>query len=274
MTPTTPALNGSLQAVDFQPDDRLAVPPPPITEFGVARTHREVVDCWRLVHECYTESGLINPNPFNLHTSLQAVSPDTVTIYGKTHSRIDATLTVISDGPQGLPLDKVYKATLDQLRNHGHKLVEVGLLADARVEISKSLDQSFGTMRYAVCAAVEAGADIVIGVHPRHAGFYTRMVGMDVIGQLSQHPTVNNRPVVLMKLDISRMRLEPLPRLLRYIKANPVDPAEFDERYRFGKASMTRSVIGRFLNHTDYLQKISRFQTHPRIMPMQQAVSR
>lgn len=271
MKPTSPQLEGSLKAVELPSESAAPIPPVPMTEFGVARTHREVLDCWKLVHQCYTESGLIDANSFGVHTSRQAASPSSAVIYGRTQGRIDSTLTVIADGPEGLPLDKVYKPTLDQLRNNGHKLVEVGLLADARINHSRfSMEQTFGTMRYGLYRAYYAQADIVIGVHPRHAAFYTRMMGLEVIGPLSEHPSVKHRPVLLMRLDINRIRLEPTPRLLRYIKANPVDQVEFDQRFSFSKVSMSRSVISQYLNHIEFQQKFSRFQTPAAIQPIQQ----
>lgn len=240
------------------------------TQFGVARTHREVLECWRLVHDCYSDSGLIDPNLCQVHTTHQAANFQTAVIYGRTAGRIDSTLSVIADGPLGLPLDQVYKSTLDNLRNHGRKLVEVGLLADARSNVSKSLDQSFGTMRIGFYRALYLDADIVIGVHPRHVNFYLRMMGLEVIGPMSQHPKVKDRPVVPMRLDIGRIRLEPLPRLLRYIKANPVEASAFDCRYRFGKASMGRSSIQRYLDLAASQHNLERFKTSASRLPMQQ----
>jgi hypothetical protein len=270
MTPTSPTLDGSLKAVTLDLDP-VAIKPIAMTEFGIAQTHRQVLECWKLVYRCYTESGLIDANSFELHTSRQAASPTSAVIYGQTQGQIDSTLTVIADGPQGLPLDQVYKPTLDHLRSQGHKLVEVGLLADARTDHSRfSMEQTFGTMRYGLYRAYYAQADIVIGVHPRHAAFYTRMLGLEVIGPLSQHPTVKNRPVLLMRLDINRIRLEPTPRLLRYIKANPVEQAEFDRRYPFSNSGLSRSIISQYLNHMDFQQKFNRFQTPAAIKPIQQ----
>lgn len=281
MTTTIPTTNSPLRAVKFDINPAQSVQTikpastaivadnPAQTYFGVARTHREVLDSWRLVHNCYADKGLIASNNYGLHTSTQAINVQTTVILGRTNGKIDSTLSVIPDGPSGLPLDQVYPHILDKLRKRGRHLFEVGLLADARQNVSRDLAQSFGAMRYAFYRTYLAQGDIVIGVHPRHADFYTRMMGMELIGELSSHPKVNNRPVVPMLLDTTRIRLEPLPRMLRYFKANPVDMAAYDCCFRFGKARMARSPIQRFINYTTAVEKFKQFETSASRLPMQ-----
>lgn len=275
MTATIPTTSSPLCAVKLVPTMQKPLPDSPlpvspVTHFGVARTHREVLTCWRLVHHCYSDKGLIDSNPYTVHTTTQALSVNTAVIFGRTDGEIDSTLSVIPDSERGLPLDQVYPHVLDHLRSRGRNLCEVGLLADARQNVSRDLSQSFGAMRYAFFRAYHTHSDIVIGVHPRHADFYVRMMGLEVIGQMSSHPKVKNRPVVPLLLDTTRIRLEPLPRMLRYFKANPVEESAYDCRFRFGKASMARSPIQRFVNYNTAAEKFKQFKTSASDMPMQQ----
>lgn len=252
----------------------LTQPPPiPLTTFGIATTHQQIKDCWQLVHHCYTHKGLIDYNPYGLHTTRQAINPNTVVVYGKTNGRIDSTLTVIPDSPHhGLPLDEVYPRLLNQLRNQGRKLVEVGLLADNRTVTAPGYSQTFGTMHRGFYRALHAAADIVIGVHPDHANFYIRMMGLEVIGQMSTHPKVKNRPVVPLLLDMARFRIEPLPRLMRHFKENPISPDVFDARFRFSQRSMNRSSILQFLDYRDNQEKLRHFSDRA-IAPIRQVAT-
>src|SRR5690606_10800763 len=102
MTNTIPTATRVLKNVTLRLTEPVSIPAqPPVTEFGVARTHREVLDCWRLVYNCYTSTGLIDANPYELHTSAQAIKPGTTVIYGRTQGVIDSTLSVIPDGDRG-----------------------------------------------------------------------------------------------------------------------------------------------------------------------------
>lgn len=242
-----------------------------LTRFGIAATHQQVRDCWRLVHDCYQHKGLIDYNPYGLHTTRQAINPDTTVVYGQNHGRITCTLSVIPDSEsRGLPLDEVYPQILANLRNQGRKLVEVGLLADMRQNVPRDLGQTFGTMHFGFYRALHSGADIIIGVHPRHADFYIRMMGLEVVGQMSTHPKVNNRPVVPLLLDMARFRMEPQPRLLRFMKNNPLEADIFESRFRFGHPHMASSNIRRFLAYRQDQEKIKRFND-TQIMPIRKA---
>lgn len=271
MTATIPNVNSPSHAVQLEMTQAPSLPQTTslMTEFGVARTHREVLASWRLVHDCYTQKGLIASNPYGLHTTAQALNRKTAVVIGRTNGKIDSTLSIIPDSARGLPLDQVYPQVLDHLRTR-RTLCEVGLLADARQNVSRDLSQSFGAMRYAFYCALHNQADIVIGVHPRHAEFYVRMMGFEIIGQMSSHPKVRNRPVVPLMLDTSRIRLEPLPRMLRYFKSNPIEPAAYDCCFRFGAATMARSPIASFINYNATAEKFRQFETLSSRMPIQQ----
>ncbi|MEO6798462.1 MAG: hypothetical protein ABI178_00780 [Rhodanobacter sp.] len=226
-------------------------------QFHIARTCGEVQACWRLVYRCYMQKDLIHANRFAMHTTPQALNHDTAVVFGKTAGRIDTTLTVIPDGPHGLPLDKVYPQLLANLRHQGRRLVETGLLAGDRGDVGQGVGQAFGTMRLAFYRALHTQSDIVIGVHPRHADFYVRMLGFEVIGPLSSHPTVTDHPVVPLLLEPSRIRRERLPRLLRHIRDNPVEASLFDHRFDFHKSSVASSDIERYLHHATHTERTS-----------------
>lgn len=244
------------------------------TQFDIARTYQDVLDCWRLVYKCYLYKGLIDTNSHAIHTAREAFNLDTAVICGRTQGRIDTTITVIPDGPRGLPLDQVYPELLDRLRGQNRRLMEVGLLADDRAQVGKARAYAFSTMRIAAYRALYTQSDTVIGVHPHHTNFYVRMMGFEVIGPLRSYPRVNNRPVVPLLLDKSWIQLERPPRLLRYMKEHPVEASLFDQRFDFDKIDMSGSAIASYLDDTNKTERSSGFKEDVVEMPIQQSVVR
>lgn len=242
-----------------------------ITQFDIARTYQEVLDCWRLVYQCYTRKGLIDANPQGIHTCPQPFNLDTIVIHGRTHGRIDTTLTMIPDGPHGLPLDQVYPEFLERLRGQNCRLLEVGLLADDRAQGDKARAQAFGTMRLAAYRALYTRSYALIGVHPHHSDFYVRMMGFEVIGPMRSYPKVNNRLVVLLLLDPAWIRRERLPRLLRYIKENPVEASLFDQSFDLRRMDVPGPAISSCLNDTAEATEPRRFRADDVQTPMQQS---
>ena len=170
--------------------------------FDVARTIEDVAQAWQLVYRAYLRTGLIHANPTRIHTVPQAIGRNTVVVCGRVYGRIVSTLSGYVDGPQSLPLDSVYAAQLDALRAAGCRLMEVGLFADRRLHLERSREAILELMRYVCYFGVHAGAtDAVIGVHPHHAAYYTRLLGFDVSGPIRRYGAVNEAEVVLLRLD-------------------------------------------------------------------------
>lgn len=201
-------------------------------DFGVARTMEEVLEAWRLVHDSYVRAGLIDPKPKGIHTVPQAMGPQSCVIVGRMEGHAVATMTAILDNPAGLPLDTVYKAELDALRASGRHLMELGLFADRRERISRSLPAILELMRYAFhFGMANDRTDGVIGVHPRHAAFYVKYFSFQVAGEPTTYATVKDRPVVLLRLDWQGLlNQESKPEGLMYFVESPVARRVFDAR--------------------------------------------
>lgn len=230
-------------------------------QFQAARTLSEVVRAWRLVYEVYANTDLIDPNPYRIHTALEAANPQAAIFQGVINGQIESTLTAIEDDPQdGLPLDLVYKDELDQLRANGRRLVECGLFAhrcqvmddtpdtSMRAQISKASrvkESLYQLMRLALYFGLNrCSTDWVIGVHPRHVRFYARAFGFHAIGPQRKYAAVNDRPVVLLHgdLDIS-LNLPKTPHVLKYCWANPVPPTLIEERFGFHPLEVANSHL-------------------------------
>jgi hypothetical protein len=222
--------------------------------YRVARDIEEVSTAWRMVYMAYRRGGLIEPNPHRMHTAPQAVGGHAAVIAGYIGPLCCSTLTAFADNPAGLPLDRVYGAELQALRAEGRVLMEVGLFADRRKQLSRTAEALFQLMRYAFYYGLRSRiTDFVIGVHPRHARFYTRAFGFETLGQAKSYPAVNNRPVVLLRGDLdSKLKLRPLHPALEYFVANPIDDGQFCQRYNFDPHEIESSSIGAFLRDREH----------------------
>ena len=223
--------------------------------FDVARDADSVIDAWGLVYRAYLSAGLIHSNQSKIHTVTQSIQQDTAVIVGRIGEMAVSTISAYMDGPKGLPLDAVYHEELSALRRSGRKLAEFGLFADRRQHLFRSIDALLELIRYATYFALSCDAtDGVIGVHPHHANFYTRLIGFEPAGDVKEYETVKNNPVTLLRIDWGKVKaMAKPPRGMRYLTANVVEPDFFADRYRFDPSDMGGTAIDRFFSE----------QTHP-----------
>lgn len=255
----------------FEPEFSSLGWPPHWLQVNVAKTMSEVAMAWGLVYDVYACAGLVGPNMSQIHTAPQALSPDTAVIYSSKAAALGSTLTVVVDGTEGLPLDRVYDNELDALRRKGRRVVEFGLLADAASissapwlrrsatsvdrakypRIKRLSDSLVHTIRMAYCYSMQVEAtDIMIGVHPKHAPFYHRAYGFVPYGQMRKYPAVNNAPVVLMRCDLlEQLRSFDAPDGLNFAIQYMEDPQTFAQRFDFDPRQIAsrNSPIGNFL---------------------------
>ena len=219
--------------------------------FYVARTLDDVLEAWGLVYIAYRRAGLIDANPFELHTMREAVGPQTMVVTGCLGPMSVSTLSVYVDNPGGLPLDSVYPDELARLRSGGRRLAEVGLFGDRRDHLNRSAEGLFELMRFAYCYGVYGKCDeAVIGIHPDHAAFYKRFFAFEQIGETRSYATVKDSPVVLLRMDMhATAKLVPLPRGLQYFAENRLDERVFASRYQFDPAQVAASPVAKFLSY-------------------------
>ena len=219
-------------------------------DFRVAATVKEVECAWRLVHDSYVRIGLIEANNHRIHTVRHAVHPDTAVIIGREPAGvIVSTMSSYLDRPGGLPLDAVYAAELDAKREQGCRLMEVGLFADRREKITRSLPALMELMRYTFFYAIHRNVtDVVIGVHPHHAGFYQRLFGFQRFAEDAGCPAVNGSPMVPMVLPIHvNLKLDPLPKGLAYFSENPLKAKAFERRLLLSAEEIAATSIHWYL---------------------------
>lgn len=152
-------------------------------------------DVHRLVERRYAWRGL----PAGVEPRCQASS---LTLAASCGENIFGTATLGMDGPAGLHADELYGQELARLRGPGVRLCEITRLA---VETSYNTLEVLGTLfhlAYIHARLIRGATDLVIEVHPRHVGFYRRMLGFVQLGEERPCPRVDNAPAVLLHLDL------------------------------------------------------------------------
>jgi hypothetical protein len=217
--------------------------------YSVARTVDDALEAWHLVYKAYRAEDLIDVNPYEIHTTPQAVGPRTAIITACLGPLPVATISGYADGPMGLPLDSVYHTELEALRYSGRKLIEVGLFADRREHLNRAAEGLFEFMRYAYFFGIAAGMDdIVIGVHPRHAPFYIRLLAFEKIGPIKTYPMVKDHAVVLLRRKLDEIPTETkLPKGLAYFMENALDASVYAHRFLFDPAIVAASPLASYL---------------------------
>ncbi len=214
-----------------------------------ASTLEQVERAWRLVYQRYSQMGLIDENPFGIHAAPASVGPHASVIWGPEGPETGYTMTLFRDNPMGLALDSVYAPYLDELRDGGRRLVEVGMLADRRQSAARGMGALFSMMRWAVHYALHNDlTDVIIGVHPRHAQFYERCYGFEEFAPPTSYPMVRNNPVVALRLALrERLAKDVLPRGLADARDNPIPASAFADRFAFEPEQLRGSLIAEFL---------------------------
>lgn len=149
----------------------------------------------QLIERRYAWRGLpASPEPCGAGNSLTLVASSGDEIFG--------TATLGLDSPAGLHADQLYGHELARLRSPGVRLCEITRLA---VETAHDTLEVLGTLfhlAYIHGRLIRGATDLVIEVHPRHAGFYRRMLGFVQLGDEKPCPRVDNAPAVLLHLDL------------------------------------------------------------------------
>ena len=156
----------------------------------------------QLVRRMYSGRGLsvqamASTNPTGARTTLTACA-------GKC---VMGTLTVALDTHEGLLADELYKTEIDVFRAKGRRASEVSKLAVDPKYGSKELLASLFQMVHLYLHVINGAHDAFIEVHPRHAGFYKRMLGFEQIGPQRMCERVN-APAVLLRLDFEYVRAQ------------------------------------------------------------------
>lgn len=196
-------MNCSVRAPNFRPDEL------DLSEFDANRTSTYTVECAdperhhhavrQLIERRYEWRGLVSAD-----VDLLADRPDRITLVASDGHNIFGTVTLGLDRDDGILADAHYPNELDQLRSRGARLCELTRLAMDTHHNAKEVLGALLHLVYIHGRLIHGVTDVVIEVHPRHAGFYQRMIGFNPIGETRICQRVK-APAVLLHLELAHM---------------------------------------------------------------------
>lgn len=187
-------------------------PGPGSSQFVITRSGYHVriannMECLRnkvslLVERMYASRGLHTDRPAS-----QLDRPGQTTLVALSGDHLFGTLTVGLDSPDGLLADTLYRPEIDLARRNGAKVCEVTRLAmDPNLSTPEVMATVFH-LCFIIARQIHRMTDIFVEVHPRHSGFYRRMMGYRVVGPERICPRVG-APAVLMQLSLEHAEQE------------------------------------------------------------------
>ena len=217
--------------------------------FGVARSLQDVLDAWMLVGTAHARAGVPGAEHGAVSTVPEAIGPQSLVAMGWIGQLAVSTVTGIVDGPQGLPLGRVFAGEIDGLRRPGRRLMELTLFADRRALVTRSFSAILELIRHMYhFAHREEVTDVLIGLPPRVARFYVQYFSFGRSLAPGAVRMLDGQAVELLYLDLAaRARLNPPPKEQAYFVENPVAEAVFAARYPFPMEEIACSVLARHL---------------------------
>lgn len=137
-------------------------------------------------------------------TPAESPEPGLVTLQAHDGRRLVGTLSVRIDGIDGLAADASFPEELLRLRAKGRKLCEFTRLAMEGELPSKPALTSLFHLAYLYAHRIREADLLVMEVHPRHAPFYSRMLGAKRL-KLGANASVA-APSVLLCLDLNHVQ--------------------------------------------------------------------
>ena len=183
---------------------------PPIrdsVEVTLARTPDDLAAAFRLLHDSYVRAGLDTPNERRLRITPYHLLPSTEVFVAKLQGEVIATITMVADTQQaGLPLDAMYRDDVNQLRDSGRRLAEIGCMADRRESPAQFLKLFGEFSKLSAQVATARGIDALVGAtHPRHARFYIRSLGYESFAGIKECTYAQGNLAVGLVQDFQRI---------------------------------------------------------------------
>lgn len=168
------------------------------------RSFNERCQALHLVYRKYLESGFILPNSSGLFFSLLDLLPQSSCWIATHNNRVVGTMSIVTNTTAGLPGGAPYEDDLNHWGVEGRLVGEITKLAVE--DHFRSANLASDLMATVICVALQNGMDDVFCVvHPRHALAWCRMFGWRSLGEVKSHSGVNNKPGILLQLDLTKM---------------------------------------------------------------------
>jgi len=221
---------------------------------------------YELIHDLYSQMGIVQKKDSDLWLSIYDALPETTTLITEDDQGCcGGALTIVFDTPIGLPADALFKDEIDEIRNSGRQICEFVSLG-----ISKTVKNSIKVLACLFyCGFLHAwqrnkSRELVITVHSRYENFYRRNIFFDRIGPERKYAKVNGEPTVLLKIS-----LEALSRLRRTQRAFPFYMMNFSDQEELEFAKNIENMVQPMSDEEFYTFFLEKTDTWERALPQQ-----
>ena len=177
--------------------------------YRIAGTREEREAAFRLLYASYLRGGLGEINRHQMRVTPYHLLPTTEMFIAEYQGQVIFTMSLVTDGALGVPMEHVYGDEIAGLRGRGLRFGEISCLADRRASMQRFFPVFLRASRVMVQYAHRQGLDAVLAaVHPKHARFYRRCFDFRVMGEQRDYPNVRNRPALALWAEFARLKRE------------------------------------------------------------------
>ncbi|MBI3772212.1 MAG: hypothetical protein HY272_05895 [Gammaproteobacteria bacterium] len=171
----------------------------------LAQNYDELKSAYALVYTQYLKQGYQKPSSKGVRFLPHFGLPTSYTLIAEINGNIVGTLTIVSDGLLGLPMEKEYPEAVTALRVQERRMAEISCLATRRGRDLPVILQ----LMYAIYefSFVQLGmTDLCVAVTTEHQPFYRKVLRFEAISDPTPYSSCNDIPAIAMKLDLTRAR--------------------------------------------------------------------
>jgi len=118
--------------------------------YRIASTRQEREAAFRLVYQSYLRSGLGEVNDYQMRVTPYHLLPTTEVFIAQLRGEVIFTMSLVTDGELGVPMEHVYGDEIARLRRQGLRVGEVSCLADRRAALERFFPVFLRTSRLMV----------------------------------------------------------------------------------------------------------------------------
>lgn len=177
--------------------------------FKKAKTKEEYYSCFKLLHDIYVDCGYMEKNDQSSRIIPNHYDPLTKVCmaYDEISSDVIFTGSIFIDYKFGLPLDSLFNYELNELRNKGKRIAEIGCLASNKLyrKNNKLIPLYMNRFIFNECMKLNVD-ELIVGIHPKHVKIYEDLLLFKKIGYSKSYSYVNNNVCVCLRLNLNTIK--------------------------------------------------------------------
>jgi hypothetical protein len=173
----------------------------PDIQFTRAVDADDFAGAFRCIYETYRRRGLAPLIPHEMRLTRHHLLPSTRVFVARRGREVVGTLSLVEDGPLGVPMRAVFSRHIDELTRSQSRVAEATCFA-VRDNHCSDLEVIYQLMGLVAQSAHRRRVSrVLIAVHPRHAPFYERAAGFRPFAPTTPYPSVGGKLAVAMELN-------------------------------------------------------------------------